>query len=102
MQRQARSEGKDGDGIWGEGLTDADLAPWVVSTMAMTTEIKSLLPEQGTKWLFMRVTTKSLLNDRMDSEIILLDEHGKLVALSHHVQQVIPTESKSAKKKSVL
>lgn len=96
MQRQARLEGKD-DRIWGRGLTDSDLPPWVISTIAITTEVKKLLPEEGTKWLFMRVTTKSLLNNRMDYDIVLMDKDSELIALSHHIGQVIHIDSKKAK-----
>ena len=95
-QRQARRQGKD-DRIWGRGLTDSDMSPWIISTIAITTEVKKLLPEEGTRWLFMRVTAKGLSNDRMDHEIILMDEKGELVALSHQLVQVVPVHSKRTK-----
>ena len=95
-QRQARLDRKD-DRIWGRGLTDSDLSPWIVSTIASTTEVKKQLLEQGTKWLFMRVTTKSLLDDRMDYDIVLTDENGELIALSHHVMRIIHIDSKVKK-----
>jgi Thioesterase-like superfamily len=95
VQRQARLEGKD-DRIWGRGLTDSDLPPWIISTIAITTEVKRLLPKEGTKWLFMRVTTKSLLNNRMDYDIVLMDQNSELIALSHHLAQVVHVDSKKA------
>ena len=100
QQRQARLDGRD-DRIWGVGLTDTDLPPWIISTITITIEIKRLLPEEGTKWLFLRATTKSLLNNRMDYDIVLTDEHNELIALSHHVLQVIHLDSKAAKKSSL-
>lgn len=99
VQRQARLEGKD-DRIWGRGLTDSSVIPWIVSTIAISTEVKRLLPKD-TKWLFMRVTTKSLLNDRMDYDVVLTDENGELIALSHHVMQVIHVDAKKAKLSSL-
>ena len=100
QQRQARREKRD-DRIQGVGLADADLSSWIISTTAITTEIKRLLPEEGTKWLFMRVTTKSLVNGRMDYDIVLTDGDQKLIAVSHHVLQVIHLDSKMAKRASL-
>ena len=96
-QRKARSEKKD-DKIWGEGLGESDVFPWINSTITIGTEIKRLLPEEGAKWLFMRVTTKSILNDRMDYEIVMMDREMNLIALSHQVAQIIPIGSKEERK----
>ena len=98
-QRQARLEGKD-DRIWGQGLTDSNSISWIVSTISISTEVKRLLPKE-TKWLFMRVETKSLLNNRMDYDIVLTDENGELIALSHHVMQVIHVDAKKTKLSSL-
>ena len=95
-QREARLNGKDGR-LQGAGLDSSELAPFVISTIAVSTEIKRLLPMEGTKWLFMRVTTRSLLNDRMDYDVVLIDEHGELLAGTHHVAQVIRIGRKEAK-----
>ena len=92
-------EGKD-KRIRRRGLTDGDMISWIVSTIAISTEVKRLLPKE-TKLLFMRVTTKSLLNDRMDYDIVLTDENGELIALRHHVMQVIHVDAKKAKLSSL-
>lgn len=55
----------------------------------MTLEIKKLLPPQGVKWLFVRAQAKEVRNGRMDTEVTILDEKLKLVALSHHVCFII-------------
>ena len=96
QQRQARQEMRD-DRIQGEGLADAELSSWIASTTAVTTEIKRLLPKEGTKWLFMRVTTKSLIDGRMDYDIVLTDGDQRLIAISHHVLQVIHMDSRVKK-----
>ena len=96
-QREARSRGKDTK-IWGEGLDGSNVFPWIMSTISIGTEIKRLLPEEGTKWLFMRVTTKCILNGRMDYEIVMTDKEMNVVALSHQVAQIIPIGSKQGKK----
>ena len=96
LQRKARLEGRD-DRIIGEELKDAALLPWIISTTTIATEVKRLLPEEGVKWLFLRATTRMLLNDRMDYDVVLLDEHGLLIATSQHVLQVIASGTKKAR-----
>jgi len=98
LQKQARSEGKD-DRLWGEGLSDSELPfPWIISTISTSTEVKKLLPKDGCKWLFMRNTVKSIINSRMDLEIVLLSEKMELIALSQHICQVIHVDSKRPRK----
>jgi len=101
LQKQARWEGKD-DRLWGEGLTDSEmLFPWIISTVSTSTELKRLLPKEGCKWLFMRNTVKTIIDSRMDLEIVLLDEKMELVALSQHICQIIHVNSKRVKKASL-
>ncbi len=97
-QRKARAEGRSDD-FFGEGLKEkADFMGYIVSTMAITTEVKRLLPEEGTKWLLLRIISRSLLDDRMDYDIVVIDRHGALIATSQHAMMVIPIEGKTAKK----
>jgi hypothetical protein len=48
----------------------------ITSSVAITTEIKKLLPEEGTKWLFMLATVKCDVNDRLDMDVVLVDADG--------------------------
>jgi len=101
LQKQARSAGED-DRLWGEGLTDSELLfPWIISTISTSTDVKKLLPKEGCKWLFMRSTFKSIVDSRMDLDIVLLSERMELVALSQHVCQIIHVNSKREKKASL-
>ncbi|RDW63939.1 hypothetical protein BP5796_10441 [Coleophoma crateriformis] len=59
-------------------------------TLLLNLDIKKSLPEEGVEWLFVRVASKQIRNGRMDLEIVILDEEGDLVALSHHVSLVLP------------
>jgi hypothetical protein len=98
LQKKARSEGKD-DRLWGEGLTDSELVfPWIISTVSISTEVKRLLPKEGCKWLFMRSTVKDIIDNRMDLEIVLMNEKMELVALSQHICQIVHVDNKRAKK----
>lgn len=54
-------------------------------TLLLNLDVKKALPEEGVKWLFVRLQTKQIKNGRFDLEIVVLDEGGDLVALSHHV-----------------
>jgi hypothetical protein len=98
LQKQARLEGKN-DRLWGPGLSDSEITlPWIISTISTSTKVKRLLPKEGCKWLFMRNGVKSIINNRMDLEIVLLNENMELVALSQHVCQIIHVDSKREKK----
>lgn len=97
MQKQARLEGKD-DRLWGPGLSDSEITlPWIISTISTSTEVKRLLTKEGCKWLFMRNGVKSTVNNRMDLEIVLMNDKMELVALSPHVCQIIHVDSKREK-----
>ena len=61
-------------------------------TMLLNLDVKKALPAEGVEWLFLRVRTKSIKNGRLDLEIIILDEMGEIVALSHHVCLILSSE----------
>jgi len=63
-------------------------------------DFKKELPEEGVEWLFVRVQAKQIKNGRMDLEIVILDEEGDIVALSHHVALVLNAERNIAARKS--
>lgn len=96
----ARSEGKS-DNFFGKGLGDDVNFPYTLFTVAITTEIKRLLPEEGRKWLFLRLVSKAILNDRTDYDIVVHDQQGNLIATSQHILMVIPIGAKSAKNKDL-
>lgn len=97
QQKQARVEGKD-DRLWGEGLADSEISfPWILSTISSSTEVKRLLPVEGCKWLFMRNTIKDIIDNRMDLEIVLLNETLELIATSHHICHIIHVDKKRPK-----
>jgi hypothetical protein len=69
-------------------------------TVLLNLDIKKSLPEEGVDWLFVRVTTKQIKNGRMDLEIVILDEGGEIVALSHHVALAVGSERNVAERKT--
>ncbi|TVY38444.1 hypothetical protein LOCC1_G005851, partial [Lachnellula occidentalis] len=61
-------------------------------TLLLNLDVKKVLPDEGVEWLFVRVEAKAIKNGRMDLEIVILDEGGDLVALSHHVALAVSAE----------
>jgi archaeosine-15-forming tRNA-guanine transglycosylase len=57
----------------------------------MTTEIKK--DPKESKWLFMKVRAHVIKNGRFDTEVIVVDEGGELVALSRHVSLALVRKS---------
>jgi acyl-coenzyme A thioesterase PaaI-like protein len=70
-------------------------------TVLLNIDIKKSLPEEGVEWLFSRVQAKQIKNGRMDLEIVILDQEGDIVALSHHVCLVLPAARNTAKRSDV-
>jgi hypothetical protein len=54
-------------------------------TVLLNLDVKKALPEEGVRFLFVRLQAKQIKNGRYDLEIIVKDAEGDLVALSHHV-----------------
>ncbi|EXF79259.1 hypothetical protein CFIO01_05047 [Colletotrichum fioriniae PJ7] len=61
-------------------------------TLALNLDVKKALPEDGAEWLFLRTMAKVIRNGRLDLEVIVLDQGGDVVALSTHVNMVLPAE----------
>jgi hypothetical protein len=82
----------------GESIPFAPEAQFWYPTLVLNLEIKKALPEDGLEWLQMRVQSKQVKNGRLDIEIVLLDEHGDLVALSNHVNLILGSERNTAER----
>ena len=69
--------------------TDPNKPPFKYLTASMSLEMKSVLPPEGVRWLFLRAQTKEIQNGRLDAEILILNETLDLVAISHQVSFII-------------
>ncbi|KAI2611898.1 thioesterase-like superfamily-domain-containing protein [Hypoxylon sp. NC1633] len=78
--------------LWRKEHPDKRVPGFWFPTVVLNLDIKKALPRQGIEWLFVRVQVKNLRNGRMDFEVIILDEAGDIVALSHHVVLVVGME----------
>lgn len=92
-----------GKGI--EGQDPAENKEWAkywYPTLLLNLDIKKALPEEGVEWLFARCQAKRIENGRLDLEVVILDESGDVVALSHHVTLVLGAERNMAKRRNVV
>ncbi|ORY56309.1 thioesterase-like superfamily-domain-containing protein [Pseudomassariella vexata] len=83
-----------------EGSEDSTPPPFWYPTLVLNLDIKKALPAEGVDWLFVRVRAKKIEKGRQDLEVVILDEAGDIVALSHHVALVLSAERNLAKRKS--
>lgn len=72
------------------------LARFWYPTVVLNLDVKKALPEEGVEWLFARSRSKLIRNGRLDIEVVILDQWGELVALSHHVTLVLGAERNMA------
>jgi hypothetical protein len=68
-------------------------------TVVLNLDVKKALPDGGSKWLFCRTRAKQIHKGRLDLEIIIMDEVGEVVALSHHVALVLSAARNLAARK---
>ena len=68
-------------------------------TLLLNLDVKKLLPAGGVEFLFVRVRAKGLKNGRYDLEVVVLDDGGDVVALSHHVCLAVSAERNLAVRK---
>ncbi|KAK3360463.1 thioesterase-like superfamily-domain-containing protein [Lasiosphaeria hispida] len=86
--RPARGE----EGLFGHGEI------FWYPTVVMNLEVKTALPEEGVEWLRMRIQPKVIQGGRFDLEVVILDEAGRVVALSQHVNLIVGLERNTAKR----
>ncbi|GAB7349638.1 hypothetical protein MBLNU459_g0317t1 [Dothideomycetes sp. NU459] len=67
-------------------------------TLLLNLDVKKALPQEGVQFLFVRTRAKRIQNGRYDLEIVVMDEVGDVVALSHHVCMVLSAERNLAKR----
>ncbi|OTA83892.1 hypothetical protein M434DRAFT_400595 [Hypoxylon sp. CO27-5] len=88
------------EGLWRREMNDKSLLPFWYPTVVLNLDVKKTLPPEGVEWLFVRVQTKCVKNGRMDLEIVILDDAGEVVALSHHVVLIVGSERNLAARRN--
>jgi len=78
----------------------APIAKFWYPTVLLNLDVKKALPAEGVEWLFVRVRAKTIKNGRYDLEVVILDEEGDVVALSHQVALCVPAARNLAKRGS--
>ncbi|KAI0025392.1 thioesterase-like superfamily-domain-containing protein [Xylariomycetidae sp. FL0641] len=100
MGVRKRGKANDEKVTGGEGGKEKQQQPWLwFPTLTLNLEVKKLLPPGGVDWLFVRVQTKQIKNGRFDYEVVILDETGDVIALSHHVAMVVDGSRNTAKRR---
>ena len=69
-------------------------------TLVLNLDVKKALPQEGVKWLNVRLQAKQIKNGRFDLEIIIRDATGDVVALSHHVCLAVSASRNIAKRRT--
>ncbi|KAI0009682.1 thioesterase-like superfamily-domain-containing protein [Xylariaceae sp. FL0662B] len=82
-----------------KGEKDIPMPAMWYPTLVLNLDIKKALPPGGVEWLFVRVQAKSARNGRDDFEVVILDEAGEIVALSHHVAFAVSAERNMAERR---
>ena len=83
-----------------EGKKSGKVGFWY-PTVLLNLDVKKALPKEGVKYLHVRLQAKQIKNGRFDLEIVVLDEGGDLVALSHHVCFAVSAARNTAARRTV-
>lgn len=67
-------------------------------TVVINIEAKMALPDEGTEWLAVRVSSKQIKIGKFDLEVLVRDADGEVVALSHHVGMILNIVRNTGKK----
>ncbi|KAK6434567.1 hypothetical protein LTR95_009253 [Oleoguttula sp. CCFEE 5521] len=59
--------------------------PRFYPTVSMSIDVKHALPPDGVEWLYVRASTKSVLDGRVDVHVEVWDAEGRLIALSQQM-----------------
>ncbi|KAI0127934.1 thioesterase-like superfamily-domain-containing protein [Xylariales sp. AK1849] len=89
---------EDREAIDEVGLTQKDFSAHWYPTVTLNLDVKKLLPESGVEWVFVRIQSKVISNGRKDLEVIIMNERGEVVALSHHVALIVSATRNLAKR----
>lgn len=70
-------------------------------TVLLNLDVKKALPKEGVKYLHVRLQAKQIKSGRFDLEIVVTDDGGDLVALSHHVCFAVSAARNTAARRTV-
>lgn len=68
-----------------------------LSTLCLSVEFKEN-PRPDTQWVMTRSNSIKVSNGRYDVNLQILDEFGRILALSHHVVYILPLTLRSGAK----
>lgn len=69
-------------------------------TIVMNLEVKTAIPEEGLEWVAVRVQSKLIKDGKFDTDVMVRDKDGEVVALSQQVSMIVSMERNTAKRGS--
>lgn len=69
-------------------------------TIVLNLEVKTTIPEEGLEWFAVRVQSKLVKDGRFDTDVMVRDKDGEVVALSQQVAMIVSMERNKAKRRS--
>ncbi|ROW06241.1 hypothetical protein VPNG_08064 [Cytospora leucostoma] len=67
-------------------------------TIVLNLEVKKAIPEEGLEWFAVRVQSKLIKDGKFDTDVMVRDKDGEVVALSQQVGMVVSMERNKAKR----
>jgi hypothetical protein len=67
-------------------------------TVVMNVEVKTALPEEGLDWVAVRVQSKVIRDGKFDTDVMVRDTSGEVIALSQTVSMIVSMERNTARK----
>lgn len=69
-------------------------------TVVMNLEVKTAMPEEGLDWFAVRVQSKLIKDGKFDTDVMVRDKNGEVLALSQSVSMIVSMERNTARKGS--
>lgn len=69
-------------------------------TVVMNLEVKTAMPEEGLDWVAVRVQSKLIKEGKFDTDVMVRDKSGEVIALSQQVSMIVSMERNTARKGS--
>jgi hypothetical protein len=69
-------------------------------TVVMNLEVKTAMPEEGLDWFAVRVQSKLIKDGKFDTDVMVRDKTGDVIALSQTVSMIVSMERNTARKGS--
>lgn len=98
LQTPRGKEGSDGARAEEAHKRNEQRAELWFPTVVMNLEVKTALPEEGLDWFAVRVQSKVIKDGKFDTDVMVRDRNGEVIALSQTVSMIVSMERNTARK----